>query len=51
MTIKTIALLYPGNMGSDHRGAATSGARVVWASEQAKPAGIAKRAGLFDVGV
>ena len=53
MSIKTIALLYPGNMGSTiGAAAATSGARVVWASEQRSKASRerAKQAGLFDVG-
>lgn len=53
MTIKTIALLYPGNMGSTIGAAAASrGARVVWASEQRSKASRerAKQAGLFDVG-
>jgi len=35
MNVKTVALLHPGNMGSTiGAAAATSGARVVWASEQ-----------------
>ena len=52
MTIKTIALLHPGNMGSTiGAAAATSGARVVWASEQRSNASRerAKQAGLIDV--
>jgi 3-hydroxyisobutyrate dehydrogenase-like beta-hydroxyacid dehydrogenase len=39
MSNKTVALLYPGNMGvTIGAAAATSGARVVWASEQRSPA-------------
>ena len=52
MTIKTIALLHPGNMGSTiGAAAAASGARVVWASERRSKASRerAKRAGLIDV--
>ena len=52
MNIKTIALLHPGNMGSTiGAAAATSGARVVWASEQRSNASRkrAKQAGLIDV--
>lgn len=52
MTIKTIALLHPGNMGSTiGAAAATSGARVVWASEQRSKASQerAKQAGLQDM--
>ena len=52
MNIKTIALLYPGNMGSTIGAAAvTSGARVVWASERRSNASRkrAKQAGLIDV--
>jgi 3-hydroxyisobutyrate dehydrogenase-like beta-hydroxyacid dehydrogenase len=52
MTIKTVALLHPGNMGSTiGAAAATSGARVVWASEQRSEASRerAKQAGLLDV--
>ncbi|MDP2602180.1 MAG: DUF1932 domain-containing protein [Deltaproteobacteria bacterium] len=52
MTIKAIALLHPGNMGSTIGAAAgTSGARVVWASEQRSKANRerAKQAGLIDV--
>ena len=52
MNIKTIALLYPGNMGSTiGAAAAASGARVVWASERRSKASRerAKQAGLIDV--
>ncbi len=52
MNIKTVALLHPGNMGSTiGAAAATSGARVVWASEQRSKASRerAKQAGLLDV--
>ncbi len=52
MTHKTIALFHPGNMGSTiGAAAATSGARVVWASEQRSKASRerAKQAGLIDV--
>jgi 3-hydroxyisobutyrate dehydrogenase-like beta-hydroxyacid dehydrogenase len=52
MSIKTVALLHPGNMGSTiGAAAATSGARVVWASEQRSNASRerAKQAGLIDV--
>jgi len=52
MNIKTIALLHPGNMGSTiGAAAATSGARVVWASKQRSSASRerAKQAGLMDV--
>jgi len=52
MTIKTVALLHPGNMGSTIGAAATtSGARVVWAAEQRSKASRerAKQAGLIDV--
>ena len=52
MTIKTVALLHPGNMGSTiGAAAATSGARVVWASKQRSSASRerAKQAGLIDV--
>jgi len=52
MNIKTVALLYPGNMGSTiGAAAASSGARVVWASEQRSKASRerAKQAGLIDV--
>jgi 3-hydroxyisobutyrate dehydrogenase-like beta-hydroxyacid dehydrogenase len=51
--IKTVALLHPGNMGATiGAAAATSGARVVWASEQRSNATIerARQAGLVDVG-
>ena len=52
MEIKTVALLHPGNMGATIGAAAvTSGARVVWASEQRSQA-TAERAllaGLTDV--
>ena len=53
MNVKTVALLHPGNMGSTiGAAAATSGARVVWASEQRSTAsrGRARQAGLIDVG-
>jgi len=52
MNIKTIVLLHPGNMGSTiGAAAATSGARVVWASERRSKASRerAKQAGLIDV--
>jgi 3-hydroxyisobutyrate dehydrogenase-like beta-hydroxyacid dehydrogenase len=52
MTIKTIALLHPGNMGSTiGAAAAASGARVVWASERRSNASRerAKQAGSTDV--
>lgn len=52
MKIKTVALLHPGNMGTTlGAAAATSGARVVWASHQRSKATQqrAKQAGLFDV--
>jgi len=52
MSIKTVALLHPGNMGSTiGAAAATSGARVLWASEQRSTASRerAKQAGLQDV--
>ena len=52
MTLKTIALLYPGNMGSTVGAcAATSGARVLWAAEQRSAASRAraKQAGLVEV--
>jgi 3-hydroxyisobutyrate dehydrogenase-like beta-hydroxyacid dehydrogenase len=51
MDIKTIALLHPGNMGSTiGAAAATSGARVLWASTQRSAAtrARAKQAGLVD---
>ena len=52
MNVKTIALLYPGNMGATiGAAAATSGARVVWASHQRSKATQerARQAGLVDV--
>ena len=52
MTIKTVALLHPGNMGATvGSAAATSGARVIWASHERSPATQerARRAGLVDV--
>jgi len=52
MNVKTVALLYPGNMGSTiGAAAAASGARVVWASERRSKASRerAKQAGLIDV--
>jgi 3-hydroxyisobutyrate dehydrogenase-like beta-hydroxyacid dehydrogenase len=52
MNIKTVALLYPGNMGSTvGAAAAASGARVVWASERRSKTSRerAKQAGLIDV--
>jgi 3-hydroxyisobutyrate dehydrogenase-like beta-hydroxyacid dehydrogenase len=52
MSHKTVALLHPGNMGSTiGAAAATSGARVVWASEQRSNVSRerAKQAGLIDV--
>jgi 3-hydroxyisobutyrate dehydrogenase-like beta-hydroxyacid dehydrogenase len=52
MKIKTIALLHPGNMGATiGAAAATSGARVVWASSQRSMATQerARQAGLSDV--
>jgi 3-hydroxyisobutyrate dehydrogenase-like beta-hydroxyacid dehydrogenase len=52
MNFKTVALLHPGNMGvTIGAAAATSGARVVWASEQrSKPTQErAHEAGLVDV--
>jgi 3-hydroxyisobutyrate dehydrogenase-like beta-hydroxyacid dehydrogenase len=51
MNIKTIALLHPGNMGATiGAAAATSGARVIWASSQRSAAtrARAKQAGLID---
>ena len=51
--MKTIALLHPGNMGSTiGRCAATSGARVLWASAQRSAASRkrAEQAGLIDAG-
>jgi 3-hydroxyisobutyrate dehydrogenase-like beta-hydroxyacid dehydrogenase len=53
MNIKTIALLHPGNMGATiGAAAATSGARVHWASSQRSTAtrARAKQAGLTDAG-
>jgi len=53
VNIKTIALLHPGNMGvTIGAAAATSGARVVWASHGRSKATEerAKQAGLVDVG-
>lgn len=53
MKIKTVALLYPGNMGvTIGAAAATSGARVIWTSHQRSPATQerARQAGLVDVG-
>jgi len=53
MNIKTAALLHPGNMGATiGAAAATSGARVIWASHQRSKATHerAKQAGLIDVG-
>jgi len=52
VTIKTVALLHPGNMGATvGSAAATSGARVIWASHERSPATQerARRAGLVDV--
>jgi 3-hydroxyisobutyrate dehydrogenase-like beta-hydroxyacid dehydrogenase len=52
MNIKTVALLHPGNMGvTIGTAAATSGARVLWASNQRSPATRkrANNAGLIDV--
>ena len=49
--MKTIALLHPGNMGTTIGAcAATSGARVLWASEQrsAQSRSRANQAGLID---
>src|SRR5512145_2673190 len=53
MSIKTIALLHPGNMGvTIGAAAATSGARVIWASDQRGEATRkrANQAELVDVG-
>ena len=53
MKVKTIALLHPGNMGvTIGAAAATSGARVVWASRERSKAtrDRARQAGLVDVG-
>ena len=52
MNFKTVALFHPGNMGvTIGAAAATSGARVIWASNQRSQATRerAKRAGLIDV--
>ncbi|MGH7773847.1 MAG: DUF1932 domain-containing protein [Candidatus Binatia bacterium] len=52
MNFKTVALLHPGNMGvTIGAAAATSGARVIWASHQRSKATQerAKQAGLVDV--
>jgi 3-hydroxyisobutyrate dehydrogenase-like beta-hydroxyacid dehydrogenase len=52
MNIRTVALLHPGNMGvTVGAAAATSGARVIWVSEQRSDASKqrANRAGLVDV--
>jgi 3-hydroxyisobutyrate dehydrogenase-like beta-hydroxyacid dehydrogenase len=52
MNIKTIALLHPGNMGATiGAAAATSGARVIWASENRSEASRqrANNAGLIEV--
>ncbi len=52
MNVKTVALLHPGNMGvTIGAAAATSGARVIWASHQRSKATQerAKQAGLVDV--
>jgi 3-hydroxyisobutyrate dehydrogenase-like beta-hydroxyacid dehydrogenase len=52
MTINTITLLHPGNMGATiGRSAATSGARVLWVSNQRSKATTerAKQAGLIEV--
>jgi 3-hydroxyisobutyrate dehydrogenase-like beta-hydroxyacid dehydrogenase len=52
MNFKTVALLHPGNMGvTIGAAAATSGARVIWASHQRSQATQerARRAGLVDV--
>jgi 3-hydroxyisobutyrate dehydrogenase-like beta-hydroxyacid dehydrogenase len=52
MKIKTVALLYPGNMGvTIGAAAATSGARVIWASHQRSHATQerARQAALIDV--
>jgi 3-hydroxyisobutyrate dehydrogenase-like beta-hydroxyacid dehydrogenase len=53
MSTKTVALLYPGNMGSTiGAAAATSGARVIWASQERskETQERARKAGLIDVG-
>lgn len=52
MSVKTVALLHPGNMGvTIGAAAATSGARVIWASHQRSEATQkrARQAGLVDV--
>ena len=52
MNVKTVALLHPGNMGvTIGAAAATSGARVVWASRERSGAtkDRARQAGLIDV--
>jgi 3-hydroxyisobutyrate dehydrogenase-like beta-hydroxyacid dehydrogenase len=52
VNIKTVALLHPGNMGATvGSAAATSGARVIWASHERSQATQerARRAGLVDV--
>lgn len=52
MSSKTVALLHPGNMGATiGAAAATSGARVIWASEQRSKVTQerARQAGLVDV--
>ena len=52
MNVKTIALLHPGNMGATiGAAAATSGARVIWASNQRSKSTQerARQAGLVDV--
>jgi 3-hydroxyisobutyrate dehydrogenase-like beta-hydroxyacid dehydrogenase len=52
MNVKTIALLHPGNMGvTIGAAAATSGARVIWASHERSKAtqDRARQAGLVDV--
>jgi 3-hydroxyisobutyrate dehydrogenase-like beta-hydroxyacid dehydrogenase len=53
MKMKTVALLHPGNMGvTIGAAAATSGARVIWASHERSKATQerARQAGLVDVG-
>ncbi|MEK7782388.1 MAG: DUF1932 domain-containing protein [Candidatus Binatota bacterium] len=53
MNFKTVALLHPGNMGvTIGAAAATSGARVIWASHQRSKAtqDRARQAGLVDAG-
>ncbi|MBI2352198.1 MAG: NAD(P)-binding domain-containing protein, partial [Deltaproteobacteria bacterium] len=52
MNVKIVALLHPGNMGvTIGAAAATSGARVIWASHQRSKAtrDRARQAGLVDV--